>query len=107
MTHDLGCWKTNVDNPVLDSIDGFERDFKPKASSIQKCAALAQKNGWSIFGVQGDWFCGSASDADVKYKKYGESNTCLSSGVGGEDSIQIYEIDIVVDGGYWQKSLIL
>ena len=45
-----------------------------------------------MFALQDGGWCASSPTAEDTYKKYGESQECLSDGEGGDRANQVYKI---------------
>lgn len=96
---DLGCWEDDVWDPAVPEIDDvLLPPHLVTEDNTKNCANKAKLLGYSIIAIRGG-FCGSSTNADVQYARYGESFNCNSNGTGADNSIQVYELDVIMDGG--------
>ena len=85
----IGCYKDGNPN------DGNPRSLETYLGSIKtpkEGAALAKKNGMTMFGCQYGTECWASKDAEKRYNIYGKSNDCNKNGMGGTWCNDIYQI---------------
>ncbi|XP_020898971.1 uncharacterized protein LOC114574204 [Exaiptasia diaphana] len=94
----LGCFKDTLFRAMSEKLGNV--------GSVDECAKLVQKKGYSTFGVQAGRECFSKADAANKYKVFGASAACRN-GMGGTWANDVYQFK---EGTYqrlgcWKDSL--
>ena len=94
----VGCFGVKGSNDPIPLLENLNRSlvvadpFSDWTTSVPGvCAQASRASGFSVFGLRdgGQW-CGSSSDADATYDKYGPSVSCGAEGLGGADGMDVY-----------------
>ena len=78
----LGCWRDGPNRAISRYWGTF---------SVDKCAQLAKRLGYSVFGSQYGGQCFTSSNAQNTYNKYGRASNCYN-GTGGGWANNVYKI---------------
>lgn len=86
----IGCFRNKrpratspqaVRRRALPSVEGNEtiitRDFyQQRRNAIRKCALIAARHGYKVFGIRRQGLCATGPRAHVTYNRYGPSRLC-------------------------------
>ncbi|XP_077866013.1 uncharacterized protein LOC144353309 [Saccoglossus kowalevskii] len=91
----LGCFR-DTHNRAIPSLEGsdprLDGYYLTREDALNKCANVASRRGFDVFGVQNNGWCASSENAGITYDKYGPSSACKNEGEGGPFANEIYAI---------------
>ncbi|XP_035694513.1 uncharacterized protein LOC118428529, partial [Branchiostoma floridae] len=91
----LGCWK-DTSNRAIAIVEGsdsrLDGQYSRRKDAINKCYEVAKAKGNAVFSVQNGGQCGTSSNAQSTYYKFGRSTACKTDGKGGGWANQVYRI---------------
>eukprot|EP00058_Branchiostoma_floridae_P010020 XP_002595508.1 hypothetical protein BRAFLDRAFT_69086 [Branchiostoma floridae] len=98
----LGCWK-DTSNRAIAIVEGsdsrLDGQYSRRKDAINKCYEVAKAKGNAVFSVQNGGQCGTSSNAQSTYYKFGRSTACKTDGKGGGWANQVYRIIGAAEGG--------
>ncbi|XP_035695381.1 uncharacterized protein LOC118429108 [Branchiostoma floridae] len=91
----LGCWK-DTSSRAITIVEGsdsrLDGQYSRRQDAINKCYEVAKAKGNAVFSVQNGGQCGTSSNAQSTYYKFGRSTACKTDGKGGGWANQVYRI---------------
>ncbi|XP_019623335.1 PREDICTED: mucin-19-like [Branchiostoma belcheri] len=91
----LGCWADTGTRaiPTLEGTDPrLDGRYLYREQPFEKCLAVAQSRGFSVFALQNGGWCASSAEAGNTYNMYGPSAGCGADGEGGPWANEVYRI---------------
>lgn len=90
----LGCWKINLGNLSIPSIEGKYPDltdnYQARTAAVRKCADVASVKGYTVFALFDFGMCLTGPNAVKAFSQYGPSTDCGYRGKGGSTGISVY-----------------
>ncbi|XP_076106976.1 uncharacterized protein LOC143075454 isoform X1 [Mytilus galloprovincialis] len=100
----LGCWKINLGNLSIPSIEGKYPDltdnYQARTAAVRKCADVASVKGYTVFALFDFGMCLTGPNAVKAFSQYGPSTDCGYRGKGGSTGISVYSFQKDIDGQY-------